>query len=699
MKLKLHNKFEITHNNTTYTAYNTLLSGVFSKISKLEQYTSHIAIGTGTKTLDFSAQKLTTFLRSFKAETEEINCDIKNGTLFIKKMVSIDQELPETFSFSELGICASSEFDPDIFNHVLLTDKEGNPVSVTRRAGDTLVIRVTIYLELTNLSDALFISGENKFIRRLLGDDFETDDNTLYAVRGDNLSPNEYVERQLPNMQEAVKCTSKISASQDGATITFSAELGEGETEELVVVFEDQACMRLNTQLVNDPVSTSKSLETEELGYVELGKNIKSVESVSPTAENYTLTHYAKKLADKIEKPFIESFDASTPRYVSADGKYIAFIKDAAVHLYKNENYAFTKLNTTQMQASNIFKMFILDDVILTLATTSPYFRVYEIANNAVISQSVDFNAYNDSIFNYNWFDADACISNGTIILGLILNNDEKRPVVLRIKKVANTYHDTLANPSLTTAKRVFAVQKSPYYDAVVNFVTDTYRDRATYVLEEFNETSNRFMNTFFAHSMLADTTKVIASGRVVLAQKTIAPYAEVYYYPDLKKASESFTTSLEHYASKDGNYVIVKNGENYEIKNLHKFDEMLDFENTLGDYISASEVEAFEFMFDTLLVFTSSSVFGITLKKQYAKIDNLSTENESYLVNFTKYDLMGAAAFEGVKMSLKFSFSISPSAAAVSMTNQTPLSRITRVSDFESFKSNGEVRIDNDIQ
>ena len=152
MNIKLHNKFEIILPNKTYTAYNTLLSSVYEKIANLSQYTSNIAIGTGLNKINYTENKLGNYLRTFTANTEEIQSDVTKGTLYIVKTATIDEDFDGTFSFSELGLTDTNEFNPTIYNHVLLTDSDGTPVSITRNQGDTMQIRVTIYLELSQNS-------------------------------------------------------------------------------------------------------------------------------------------------------------------------------------------------------------------------------------------------------------------------------------------------------------------------------------------------------------------------------------------------------------------------------------------------------------------------------------------------------------------------------------------------------------------
>ena len=61
---------------------------------------------------------------SFKTQTEEIQSDASKDSLYIKKVVHIAESDPNTFSFCELGLTNSNNYNPIIFNHVLLTNQD-----------------------------------------------------------------------------------------------------------------------------------------------------------------------------------------------------------------------------------------------------------------------------------------------------------------------------------------------------------------------------------------------------------------------------------------------------------------------------------------------------------------------------------------------------------------------------------------------
>lgn len=683
MKIKLHNKFEINHNGKIYQAFNTLLSGIYNKIANLEQYTSHIAIGTGTTRQDSSASRLGTYLKTFKAETEEINSSISNSPLYIKKLVTVDGD--DEFTFSELGLCASDEFDPEIYNHVLLTDQDGQPVQITRKAGDNLQIRVTVYLELDVQSEALFIDGENDLIRRILGDDFSSS-SPLLALRGENLLPNIKCDRAAVDLSNAVEMSTSLKISGGAATISFSAQLGEGKTEEVLIVYNNKVCMRYNTREILADSEEDNSYSCSPGKMVELGEDVKDVISVKKgdtDEQGYTKTIYSNKMTDKLENLFDQNFNSSTPRYVSSLGNMIAFIYSSQVHLYKNEGYGFVKLNATQLPTNNIFKMFILETKILVLSTVEPYVRIFDIVENNVVEKPVRLTEYNASVLSYSWIDANATEVNGKIILGLIVNDENKTPVVLRLTQGSSgNYSDNIERSRLTTATKVYAIHKNPYYKPLVAFLTDKDKGVMGYFLEEFYENSSGYgYSSASAYGLLANSLELRTSGRAVASQKAAHPFLYVYYYPDFKFGGYDLSSGVKHYFSQDGNYVIVKNEDgSYKVKNFHRVGEFVDFQNDLPTYVNQEEVKDFEFINDILLVFTSSEIYGIALKQNLTRLDNVSDENGEYSVKLKKYNLLGSNAFEGVSVSLALNFTATGERTSIV---HAPLERIKSLDDI----------------
>jgi len=675
MKFNLHNKYEITIGDKKYVAYNTLLNTIYNKISNLEQYTSHIALGTGLSEKTTLDTKLSNYLMSFKASTEEIQCDPSKDVLFIKKVVSIDESYSETFSFSELGITDTGNFDPIIFNHVLLKNKDGEPISITRNQGDALEIKVTIYIELNSESKNLFIQGENELIKSLLGEELDLIDNNLYAIRGSNLLSTEKQFSSSINLDNAFPCEKDITANNDGSiNLNYSAELGEGDTEEILLVFNNKVCLRLNTLEINSPTEITNTFVYQEGNFIDVDKNIKNINSVYLISDSGNTIHnthkevcYSKTLANKMVDLFDISPNNSTPRFVSKDGKMIGFIIDSYFHLYKYENYDFTKINTTQVSLQNIMKLFMFEDIILILKTDSPYIEVYKIENNNAVKKDVSLSMYDASVYPYSWLDADATLTlNNKILIGIILNNETQTPVVITLtQNEQGNYTDDFIRANLDTAKKVYAVYKNNFTEPRVSFLTDTYSGGTYYLLEEYFESSSQFSaNSDIAYNILNNSQEIIVSGRTILSQKNKSPYLTVYYYPDFIGNVTNFSEGIKHYASKDGNYIIAKYSDNsFKIFNLHNLNSLTEFESDLSNLITFSEVLDFEFVGDLLLVFSSNTkeqLFAYALKNNYLRIENLSSDSNDYLINYNKYNLLGSKPLEGVKVNFNINFSAS---------------------------------------
>lgn len=671
MNINLHNKFEIKIKDKIYTAYNTLLKGVYEKISNLEQYTSHIAIGTGLTKLNFTDTNLTSYLKTFKAQTEEIQSDVSKGGLFIRKVVSIEESYPESFSFSELGLTNTSDFNPAIFNHVVLTDTEGNPVSITRNEGDAMEIRVTIFLELTSSTEALFSPGENILIKRILGEELDIEDNSLYALRGECNLENKLIKRPLPDLTNAVKNTSTITFDvENGVDIQFNARLGEGALEELVYVFGNEVVLRMNALNLKPTLALSISSSCNNSGIIEIDDMVDEITSITSEsngivlAENqYTPVKYGKKITDKIINLFDKKFTVSNRRFVSKDGSLIAFIDDNQLYIYKYSNLQFVKLNALNMDANNISNLFMNENLVITILTEAPYFKIFEINNNTLIPQNLVIQSYQNTAFDYSWIESDAIFcENGKIYIGLIINNEENTPIVLELFKTSEGYYDNVHRLQLPTAKKVYAINKNNFCEPLLGFITDTLDGMTNYFIEEYHETGAILQESSeIPFTLLNDNQKLMTSGRAVLSQKTIYPHVYVYYYPNLEGVSLDYSTGIAHYPSHDGNYIVIKYDANlYKIYNFHNINELVEFDGGFPDFVNFEEILDFEFIKDVLLVFTSNAntpIYALTIKESNMRIDNPENKNSKYNINYNKYDLYGTSSFEGVMATLNFTF------------------------------------------
>ncbi len=665
MKLKLHNKYEIKIKGKTYTAYNTLLKTVYNKIANLQQFTSHIALGTGSTALSFTDTQLGAYAKTYAATTEEINTDVSsNNDLYIKKLVALDDSNQDSFSFSELGLTDSSSYNPTVFNHVLLKDEDDNVLTITRDAGEPIEIRVTIYLELTAGAKALFTAGSNKLIKRILGEDFVVADNKLYAIRGNSLSTSAYVPRTLTDTTSAVQFSSSITYgnSQD-ANVTFIAELGAGETEEILGLYDGDVCIRCGTYDVQTANSETLSDNPTD-AILEIDENVKSIESVTDsnntTVTGYDVVKYSKNFGDKLTGMFDQTFTSSTTRVIAKDGKTIAFITNSYTYVYTYNNYTFTKINSSLIPHSNIISMQICGNIIVCILSQSPYIQIFEITDGNAVKYDAQLNYYDMTSYGYSWLSADSIVTeNNKILVGLILNTQEKTPLLLTlVKNQSGDWVDTqVTHPTLDYADKVISLYKNNYNPSTIYFLTSKYNNSTTYLCQEYNETTNSFtMNSTVTYAILNSTQGITTGGRIIMSEKSASPYLRLYYAPSYDYAGDSFLGQGSYYLSYNGEYLAFKDSNNaYHVYNTHQKGEKEEFISDIPSYVTQSTITDLAFVGDILLVFTSSQaepLYGIALKNSYTRLDKMADNTETYDVAYKTYNLPGGDD-EGVKLTL----------------------------------------------
>ena len=664
MKFKLHNNYEITHNGKVYKAYNTLLSGVYQKIANLEEYTSRIAVGTGTTERTFTDNKLSNYYASFETTTEEISCDPSNSTLYIKKLVNFDQSDTTTFSFCELGLACSNETNCDIFNHVLLKDESGNVVTITKNASDIMQIRVTIFLELENNSQALFTSGDNALIKQILGEKLNLADKNLYAVRGECLAPNVDFDRCLPDLTKAVKCKCTLSQSQNVFSLNFSAKLGVGKTEEILIVFANQVCIRLKTN--NSTQAKTKQIQTGSDKVCEVDQDVNTIQAVTSASNqaitNYNLIKYGNKITDKNTNVFDQTFDSNTTRFVAKDGKHILFIKNQTTYLYKYENYNFVRVLSNNLPTSNILNLEIYQNKICCVLTQSPYVRIFDITQNGTIENSISLGYYNMTSYSYDWLKASSIITeNQKIIIGLVLNNQSQTPIAIRLTKNSDgVYVDQIVHLEIDHADKIISVLHNAYVESQILFVTSLIENDMAHAMQKVNETSVAYVGgSVPAYGLLEASTEILSGGKILFAQKSTSPYTRVYYLPGYTSAELTFSDGVKHYLSYDGDYLIAKYQDgSYKLFNSHRDKTLTEFNESYKTLINFTNATDFVFVGDLLLVFSSNSTEPLNsfmIKKNLSRIDNVSQENIN--VTYLQNTYLGEGEDEGVMVTLTLTF------------------------------------------
>ena len=101
-----------------------------------------------------------------------------------------------------------------------------------------------------------------------------------------------------------------------------------------------------------------------------------------------------------------------------------------------------------------------------------------------------------------------------------------------------------------------------------------------------------------------------------------------------------------DDYISTNLLYLIQKRGSNYDIYNLVGYNTPTKFKNGFPPEINQSEIVDFEFLNDTLLIFTNNpdeKIIAYNLKETSMVIENVSSIETDYLVSYKKYDIVGS--------------------------------------------------------
>ena len=392
MKIKYHNKVEIDVGGKHYVSYNKVLRSLYSKISALEPYANYFSLGIGKTSVDENQTKLGSYIMSVQTKTSEISSDPINGVYYVKKVATLDSNDSISLTFSEIGISSDNSSNADIYNHILITDENGNVVDVVKAEGESLTITMTIFLELTTDDNTFLSLGENNLIKLLLGEELE--DKTIYAVRGTNMTENISMQRTLPRYDKSYKATLSTSENESGEIeLKISAKLGEGEAREVVFIILNSVVARRNIMNSREGLSLSKSYTSSSKYNFVVDSDVSSIVSVTDESSGSSSAFYAKPIAksfgDEIICPELSTFDNNTKRFVSIDGIYIAFLGENNLTLLKSQNYNLTPVHTGAISIAGLYKLFMLEDYVFVFKNISPYIEIYKIINNICEKQNL----------------------------------------------------------------------------------------------------------------------------------------------------------------------------------------------------------------------------------------------------------------------------------------------------------------------
>ncbi len=665
MQISLHNKYEITIGDSNYTAYNTITHNIYDQIKTLSEYGKYFAFGNGIGDINYNSNSMINRIATYDSQIEEYNIDPTKGTLYIKRCASIDENSLSGLSFTEIGLGVINKDDGKIVSHVKILNQSGEQVSIVKKPGQTMFVRATIYLEIDE-SKKYLTAGDNLLIKAILGA-AGSSEHVLKATRGYNLVDNtDSIYRNIPRDADLFDCTLTATTNQDNSTeLNFSYDLSNGETPEIILLLDGSPVCRYRVSS-NNSTTDLEVLTSQTNNTLDLGKFVTaaSISKDSQTVDQCKFNLYAKEFSDYIANPFDANITASTTRFVSKDSSKVAFIADGTVYIYLNQAYQLKQI-ANNISSTNIKNIIMFEDNIFVIYSVSPYIKVYKIENMTAVEKSVDFSVYENFDNSYDWQDVHIINdNNGNFTLGIILNEINHNPVIVKAKFIDNIFTVISATSGKSDyIVNMFSLYKNNFCSSMIGFITNNYNSPSPYKIEQvWADGTTEITNEVFAYLMVNDTAKLEGKSRAVIAKKPAKPYIWLFYYPRVFRYSISLTEGVENWVSTSLKYLIQKyqdQSPKYKIYSLTNYDNPEEFVNGFPSDIDLNDVTDFEFLDDTLLIFSASSVKAINLKQIYTIAENLPEANAEYDCTISREVIYGSSNEEGVQGSVKVVFTV----------------------------------------
>lgn len=660
MEVKLHNKYEIILGNTTYFAYNTITKGIFDAINQFQNYGQGIALGNGTQELGYEDVKLSNFIKTLPAQIEEMQCDPSKGTMYIKRTAT-STDITEEFDITELGITSSSQsqLQGDIYSHAYIKNDSGDIVSIHKNADVDLFIRYTMYLEFDDTKTFL-TAGENLLVKSIFG---ALDKKPQIRIaRGQNNTQNgEFVHRNIPNTSTTYSVqNSHISGDDQTETIRYSFDIKSGEICELVMLFDDtpvvRYCMVGEGTKEDDTITDAVSQKNYTL---DLGSNIAQINSVfdenGASVTDYKIRHYARDFSDWIDNPFEATFSSDCARWVSSDGNKIAFVADGTVYVYLNKNYALYKISQN-ISSINLKKIIMFENFIFAIYDGAEPIKLYKINDNLVAEQlGVDMSQYGQFSSEYDWQEVQIISDdNQNFAIGVVLGIIARKAILLKAELKNNVL--TIIDVQYCKVDFVvhsFSLYKNNFCNCMIGFITNNYQgEEENYRIEQiFADYTSKVTNEIPAYN-LSNAVTIEGKSRAVVAKMSQKPYIWLYYYPQAYRYSISLTEGVKNWISTDLMYIIQKYDDAqtpYKIYSLNDYNNPQEFTNGFPSLLDMSTVVDFEFLADTLIIFTNDKTYAINLQINQTVLENMPEAEKLYSANITKEKLLGTDSTEGV--------------------------------------------------
>jgi len=666
MKMNLHNKLVVCLNGKEYIFYNQMFESVYEKIKNLDSYNNLIAIGKGERSSNQNNFKLTNYIKTFNLETETIQNDISKGELFIKKSLTINDGSLDGQYITEMGLCSCDE-EPTIYNYFSLINEEHK--GILKNKNESIQIYIYIYLELTYEKEGLFTLGNNPFISFLLGEGLNN--KKIYISRGNNTSENIPISRAKLSTANKYLCDIKFNTNENSKfELILSSNLGSGSTYEIVYLIDDEPFARMNVLNIKNTISLTKDFEPKANYVLDLGDEISHINSITnsttnETENNFYTTKYATKFGDKIILPFNNMFNFETPRFISKDGDKIFFVVNDTIYGYQNINYNLIQLNLSNLHIQNISKIVSFDRYLFVITKHSPYISLFIFDNGLLKKCKID--TKNSEIYKKldDFYSIDITqAKNNIFMIGFISKHDNIGHTLyfnFNEENFSLEFDSYLETPY--EINFMLAMYKNNFSDAVIIFLKEHQYSLYCRIINHFPDKSKTETQSVVAYYYTHDTKNIYTKNRAVIVEKNTTPYTWIYYYPQLYRYTlDLFETEHKINISTNLLYLIQQQDDkSYKIYNLVGYNIPTEFTDGFPEEIDQSKIIDFEFLTDTLLIFTNDTkenILAYNLNNLCTAIENVSSNNDTYSVNMDTYDIIGKNN-EGVIASLTINFEL----------------------------------------
>lgn len=651
MKLNFHNKIEVVSNEKTLVFFNSMLPSIFSAIQNQEKFTNCLAIGTGAPSENQNVFKLSNHLKTCKLQTELIQNDISKGICYIKKSIVLSDYFDLVGKhITEIGFTHEISNEPTIVNYISLIS-EDTPNGVYISKTDPVLIYVYLYLNINSNNNFVLTAGKNPFVSFLLGEGLS---GNFYATRGNCLIDNSLMERHASDFLTKFECfvNFEFIADNNLLNLTIQSNLNVGKTYEIVFLIENEPFARLQMLNIKPKTLQSINFSPKESFVIDLGEDVSHVEkivnnSTNQEESNTYFKNYATSFGDKITLPFNLMFNADTPRFVSKEGDKIYFVIDDQVYGYVNENYQLHSLNTSNIQVQQITKIVSFENFVFVFSDTEPFVSAFCYNNDNFDKIEIQsLTELKTTLSSALFVDAVCSKSNTFMIAAIDFENNFGHTFYFNFDESTNTFTYISKLVAEYQFSYLLAMHKNNFSDARVMFLKEGEYSNQCKIVTHFPDATVEDIYTVLGYFYTKDTKEVYVKNRAVITEKTTSPRIMLFYYPQMYQYKLPLISDEDDdYFSTNLLYLIQKRGSSFEIYNLVGYNTPQKFKNGFSDFLKQESIVDFEFLNDTLLIFTnneSEPVIGLNLQETSGLIENVSDNMVTYNVSMSNYNILG---------------------------------------------------------